>query len=92
VRLPLAFTEKLWTLTHLGTTVIIAGAHSVPWELSHPGMVLDAYAKEELDGAVVNYESKRHPRTGSRRRSILSQPSLPRRRKATQLGHRRRVP
>lgn len=61
VRLPLAFSERLWTVTHLGTPVIIAGAHSDPWELTHPGMVLGADAEDELEAAVAGLEDKRHP-------------------------------
>jgi hypothetical protein len=61
VRLPLAFSEKLWTVTHLGTPVIIAGAHTDPWELTHPGMVLGAYAEEEFEAALAGLEDKRHP-------------------------------
>ena len=61
VRLPLAFSEKLWTVTHVGTPVIIAGAHSDPWELTHPGMVLGAYAEDEFEHAVAGLEGKRHP-------------------------------
>jgi len=61
VRLPLAFSEKLWTVTHVGTPVIIAGTHSDPWELTHPGMVLGAYAEEEMEDAVAALEDKRHP-------------------------------
>ncbi|NEV60955.1 L,D-transpeptidase family protein [Thiorhodococcus minor] len=61
VRLPLAFSKKLWTVTHLGTPVIVAGSHSDPWELTHLGMVLGAYAEEELEQAVAGLEGKRHP-------------------------------
>ena len=61
VRLPLAFSSKLWTVTHVGTPVIIAGSHSDPWELTHPGMVLSAYAEDEFEDAVASLESKRHP-------------------------------
>jgi hypothetical protein len=61
VRLPLAFSEKLWTVTHLGTPVIIAGTHSDPWELTHPGMVLGAYAEEEFEEAVAGLADKPHP-------------------------------
>jgi hypothetical protein len=61
VRLPLAFSEKLWTVTHLGTPVIIAGAHSDPWELTHPGLVLGAYAEEEFEDAVAGLADKPHP-------------------------------
>jgi hypothetical protein len=61
VRLPLAFSEKLWTVTHLGTPVIIAGAHTDPWELTHPGMVLSAYAEDEFEDVVASLEEKLHP-------------------------------
>jgi hypothetical protein len=60
VRLPLAFSEKLWTVTHLGTPVIIAGAHTDPWELTHPGMVLSAYAEDEFEDAVAGLARKSH--------------------------------
>jgi hypothetical protein len=61
VRLPLALSEKLWTVTHVGTPVIIAGTHSDPWELTHPGMVLSAYAEDEFEEAVAGLEDKPHP-------------------------------
>lgn len=61
VRLPMAFSERLWTVTHLGTPVIIAGAHTDPWELTHPGLVLGAYAEQEFEHAVNSLEGKRHP-------------------------------
>ena len=61
VRLPLAFSEQLWTVTHPGTPVIIAGAHTDPWELTHPGLVLGAYAEEEFEHAVASLEGKKHP-------------------------------
>jgi hypothetical protein len=61
VRLPLAFSQKLFTVTHVGTPVIIAGAHSDPWELTHPGLVLGAYAEDELEGAVDALTDKPHP-------------------------------
>jgi hypothetical protein len=61
VRLPMAFSEKLWTVTHLGTPVIIAGSHSDPWELTHPGLVLGGYAQHEFEDAVAALDGKRHP-------------------------------
>lgn len=61
VRLPMAFSEKLWTVTHVGTPVIIAGAHSDPWELTHPGLVLGGYAEQEFERAVAGLSGKRHP-------------------------------
>lgn len=61
VRLPMDFSERLWTVTHIGTPVIIANSHSDPWELTHPGMVLGAYAEEEFEHAVDGLDGKRHP-------------------------------
>ena len=61
VRLPFGFAEKLWTVTHVGTPVIIAGSHSDPWELTHPGLVLAGYAEHEFERAVAGLEGKRHP-------------------------------
>lgn len=61
VRLPFAFSERLWTVTHPGTPVIIAGAHTDPWELIHPGLVLGAYAENEFEHAVASLEGKTHP-------------------------------
>lgn len=61
VRLPFAFSEKLFTITHLGTPVIIAGAHSDPWELVHPGMVLSAYAESEFEQVVSSLAGKKRP-------------------------------
>jgi hypothetical protein len=61
VRLPLDFSERLFGLTHLGTPVIIAGSHSDPWELTHPGMVLGAYAEHEFEHVEAGLDSKKHP-------------------------------
>ena len=61
VRLPLSFSEKLFTVTHLGTPVIIAGAHSDPWELTHPGMVMAGYAQNEFREVEAALEGRKHP-------------------------------
>lgn len=61
VRLPMEFSERLFGITHLGTPVIIAGAHSDPVDLVHPGMVLGAYAEHEFEGAVAALKGKKHP-------------------------------
>ncbi|MCF8016038.1 MAG: L,D-transpeptidase, partial [Chromatiaceae bacterium] len=34
---------------------------SDPWELTHPGMVLGAYAEDEFGEAVAGLEEKKHP-------------------------------
>ncbi|MDH4414059.1 MAG: L,D-transpeptidase [Rhizobium sp.] len=61
VRLPMAFSERLFDITHLGTPVIISGATSDPQELTHPGMVLGAYAAREFGNAVTALRSKQRP-------------------------------
>ncbi len=65
VRLPLEFSEKLFGITHVGTPVIIAGSHSDPWELTHPGMVLGEYAEHEFEDAVTHLKAKSHPKDWS---------------------------
>jgi hypothetical protein len=61
VRLPLDFSAKLFGITHVGTPVIIAGSHTDPWELTHPGLVLGEYAEHEFDGVVAGLKDKSHP-------------------------------
>jgi hypothetical protein len=61
VRLPMAFSERLFTVTHIGTPVIIAGATSDPWELVHPGLVLGGGAQHEMADAVARLDARKHP-------------------------------
>ena len=61
VRLPMEFSELLFGVTHVGTPVIIAGAHTDPWELTHPGMVLSGYAEQEFEQVLSGLEGKKHP-------------------------------
>jgi hypothetical protein len=61
VRLPSDFSAKLFTVTHLGTPVLIAGAHSDPWELTHPGMILGSYAESEFRGIEASLAGKKQP-------------------------------
>ncbi len=65
VRLPLEFSAKLFTLTHIGTPVILAGSHTDPYELIHPGVVLASYAEDEFEDAVNSLEGKKHPKDWS---------------------------
>lgn len=44
VHLPLEFSKRLFSVTHFGTPVIIADAHSQPVDVLHPGLVLPADA------------------------------------------------
>jgi hypothetical protein len=61
VRLPMDFSAKLFEITYLGTPVIIAGSHSDPWELTHPGMVLSGYAENEFTEVEAGLSGKKHP-------------------------------
>lgn len=61
VRLPTKFSELLFGVTHVGTPVIIAGAHTDPWELTHPGMVLSGYAEQEFEQVVSGLDGKKPP-------------------------------
>lgn len=61
VRLPLEFSHRLFGITHVGTPVIIAGSHTDPWELTHPGMVLSGYAEHEFEEVVASLNGKSHP-------------------------------
>jgi hypothetical protein len=61
VRLPTNFSERLFGVTHIGTPVIIAGAHTDPWELTHPGMVLSGYAENEFEQVLSGLDGKKHP-------------------------------
>ena len=47
IRLPSKFSELLYGVTHTGTVVIVADAHTQPQEVVHPGLLLPAAAKAE---------------------------------------------
>jgi len=51
VRLPMKFSEDLFSVTHLGTPVIIAGDDD-PRDLTNPGLILGGYADSALLDAV----------------------------------------
>lgn len=40
VHLPMAFAQKLFAVTHVGTPVIITDSHHAPLEVLHPGLVM----------------------------------------------------
>ncbi len=61
IRLPMDFSERLFGVTHVGTPVIISGAHADPRELVHPGLVLGAYGTHEFGGAVASLKGKQRP-------------------------------
>jgi hypothetical protein len=61
VRLPMAFSERLFGVTHIGTPVIIAGSHTDPWSLIHPGLLLGNDPHARLQAAVDGLNAKSHP-------------------------------
>lgn len=48
VRLPMQFSELLFGITRKGMTVVIADDRSQPAAVTHPGMVLGDYARQEF--------------------------------------------
>jgi len=61
VRLPMEFSKLLFTVTHVGTPVIIANAHSQPSVVTHPGTVLSQYAEHEFADAESKLQQKKVP-------------------------------
>ena len=61
VRLPIEFSKLLFTITHVGTPVIIANEHTQPNQVTHPGLVLAQDAETEFDDARAKLLSKSVP-------------------------------
>jgi len=61
VRLPTEFSALLFSITHVGTPVIIAGGHTDPAEVVHPGLVLSEYAEHEFQDAVAGLANRTLP-------------------------------
>lgn len=61
IRLPLKFSELLFGVTHVGTPVIVAGSHSDPKEVTHPGLVLSEYAEAEFGAVKSNLKGEKLP-------------------------------
>lgn len=61
VRLPREFSEKLFDVTHMGTPIIVSGAHGDPFELTHPGMVLSGYGESMMESELAGIEQNRRP-------------------------------
>ncbi len=61
IRLPVKFSALLFQVTHIGTPVIIAGGHSAPREVVHPGLVLSRYAEDEFIDAEAALKKKALP-------------------------------
>jgi hypothetical protein len=52
VRLPRAFAQELYGVTHLGTTVIIGDRNSVPADVLHSGLLISQHTEEMAKQAV----------------------------------------
>ncbi len=61
VRLPMAFSEKVFGITHVGTPVILAGSHADPVDIVHPGLLLTGDAAGGMDAAVAKLKSRALP-------------------------------
>jgi hypothetical protein len=61
VRLPLKFSELLFGVTHVGTPVILAGSHTDPTEVIHPGLVLGNYAESEFKTVESGLKGEKLP-------------------------------
>ncbi len=48
IRLPMKFSAKLFSVTHVGTPVIVAGGSSAPHSLTHPGLLLTGAATGQM--------------------------------------------
>jgi hypothetical protein len=53
VRLPMQFSELLFGITRTGMTVVIADDRSQPSSVTHPGLVLGNYARQEFAAVDV---------------------------------------
>ncbi|MFT3674205.1 L,D-transpeptidase [Aestuariivirga sp.] len=60
VRLPMAFSERLFQVTRLGMTVVIADENSSPASVVHPGLVLGDYAKREYAAVDLSIKAKQY--------------------------------
>ena len=61
IRLPMQFSELLFSITQLGTPVILAGSASDPKEVVHPGLVLGDYATHEFQSVQAQVKRNELP-------------------------------
>jgi hypothetical protein len=74
VRLPMQFSELLFSITRLGMTVVIADENSQPASVVHPGLVLGDYARREyaaVDVALKKAEYSAGHTDAPRQTSVL---------------------
>ncbi len=61
VRMPIAFSEKLFSVTKLGTPVIIADAATYPTTVLHPGLLLSNDVRSTIASAATPATSDKKP-------------------------------
>ena len=61
VRLPKEFSRLLFTVTHIGTAVIIADRHSAPEDVLHPGLLISGHAEALAKEAVAKAKKNSTP-------------------------------
>jgi hypothetical protein len=61
VRLPKEFSRLLFTVTHVGTAVIIADKHSAPEDVLHPGLLISGHAEALAKEAVAKASKNAAP-------------------------------
>ncbi|XWN31180.1 MAG: L,D-transpeptidase [Devosia sp.] len=60
VRLPRAFSEAIFGISHLGVPVIVADTSSAPKDIVHPGFLLSTEAQKEAHEALAAGAGKPH--------------------------------
>ena len=58
IRLPMAFSERLFEVTHVGTVVIVADERTQPQSVVHPGLLLSSVAESEARALADKVASK----------------------------------
>lgn len=61
IRLPMKFSELLFQVTQPGTPVILAGKHTDPTEIVHPGLILGNYAANEFSHVKNGMKKEKLP-------------------------------
>ena len=96
VRLPPAFAANLFTVTDVGTPVIVAGDNTEPSSVTDPGLILGTTAEAQAEGAVdketeagLRNDRRRHVDPGLRRRQVDVRDRERRHRRGRQGDHRR---
>ena len=72
VRLPKAFSKLLYTVTHIGTAVIIADRNSAPDDVVHSGLLISDHAEQMAKDAVAKAKKNTAPAVTARPAEVQS--------------------